>query len=161
MGRSIELQLSSQLGAPAGVVWAHASSMAGVNAELSPWVRMTHPHERTTLAELRHDELGSVLFASWLLAFGMLPFDRHSLVLVSVESSPDGGGGFVEQSTSWLQRGWRHEREVVARTDGGCTVTDRLVVEPRVGLAAPLVARVVRWLFGRRHRVLRSRFTRW
>lgn len=158
MGRTVELELSSQLGAPAGVVWAHASSMAGVNAELSPWVRMTHPRGRSSLAELRGDELGTVLFASWLLAFGVLPFDRHSLVLLSVETTADGGGSFVEQSTTWMQRSWRHERDVLGRLDGGCTVTDHLVVEPRVGLATPVVARLVPWLFERRHRVLRSRF---
>ena len=42
--------------------------------------------------------------------------------------------------------------------DGTCTVTDRLVVEPRVGLLRPVVERVVRFLFDHRHRCLVERF---
>ncbi|MEZ5177081.1 MAG: hypothetical protein R2746_02045 [Acidimicrobiales bacterium] len=97
--------------------------------------------------------MGEALFASWLLAFGVIPFDRHSLALTSIEP----GRGFVEESTSWLQRRWRHER-TLEPVDGGTRVTDQLTIVPRVGLVAPVTRLVVGWLFARRHRRRRARF---
>lgn len=153
VGRVIEVERASTVAATPEAVWAVVSTMAGVNAELAPWVRMTHPADRASLDE-QDVPLGEVLFPSWLLAFGVVPFDRHSLVLTSIEP----GQGFVEESTSWLQRRWRHERTLEPAAGGRTTVTDRLAVEPRVGLSAPITRRVVGWLFTRRHHRLRSRF---
>jgi hypothetical protein len=129
--------------------------MDGVNAELAPWLRMTHPAALRSLDDAP-ELVGRVAFHSWLLAGGVLPFDRHALRLVSVERHPEGGGAFVEESTSWLQARWRHERDVEPLGQNGdrCRVTDRLLVEPRVPLARPLVAVVVPWLFRQRHRGL-------
>ena len=157
MARPVAFEVSSRLAAPAAEVWQHATAMPGVNAELSPWVRMTHPGHLSRLDDAPELIGRPVAFHSWLLGFGVVPFDRHSLGLVSVERFDDGGGAFVEESTTWLQRRWRHERDVVAEGDG-CRVTDRLVVEPRLALNRPVVARLVPWLFDRRHRVLRDRF---
>jgi ligand-binding SRPBCC domain-containing protein len=70
----------------------------------------------------------------------------------------DAGRGFVEESTSWVQRRWRHERTLVDAAGGGTTVTDRLVVRPRVALARPVVGAIVGALFRHRHRRLRRRF---
>ena len=39
----IRVERTSELDADAERVWAHATSMAGVNAELRPWLRMTTP----------------------------------------------------------------------------------------------------------------------
>lgn len=149
----VEIERSSRLAASCEEVWRVVSTMAGVNDELRPFVRMTHPPAVTGL-EGQDVPRGEVLFASWLLAFGVVPFDRHALALVSVET----GRGFVEESTSWLQRRWRHERTLEPGADGGCVVTDRLTVQPRVGLLAPVVARTVGALFTHRHRRLRARF---
>lgn len=155
MGRPVEIERSSEVAAERDEVWAVVSTMAGVNDELHPLVRMTHPPDRSSLDEAGQEvPFGDVLFVSWLLAGGLLPFDRHALVLTSVEP----GVGFVEESTSWLQRRWRHERTLVARRDGGCRVTDRLVVVPRIGLARPLVAALVGRIFDHRHRRLVARF---
>lgn len=155
MPRAFEVRLESDLRAPAGSVWRHASSMAGVNAELGPWIRMTHPLQATDLASVEVP-LGEVAFHSWLLALGVVPFDRHSLRLVEVHDRGEDGGGFVEESTSWMQRRWRHERTVEPAADGS-KVSDRLLVEPRLPLTAP-----VRWLvtalFRHRHRRLVRRF---
>lgn len=149
----IEVERSSAVVASPEAVWAVVSTMAGVNQELGPLVRMTFPADRVAL-DGQDVPLGEVLFASWLLAFGVLPFDRHSLVLTSIEP----GRGFVEESTSWLQRRWRHERTLETTPGGGCRVTDRLTVQPRVGLAAPVTRAVVGRLFTHRHRRLRARF---
>ncbi|MFN7148802.1 MAG: hypothetical protein ACK4V6_04910 [Microthrixaceae bacterium] len=95
---------------------------------------------------------------SWLLAGGWIPFDRHALRLVTVEDRGVDGGGFLEESTSWLQARWRHERDVEPLGAHRSRVTDRLVVVPRVALARPVVAWAVSWLFDRRHRVLADTF---
>lgn len=152
----VAFEISSVLDAPAATVWSRVSTMDGVNAELAPWVRMTHPATLHSLAEAQ-DLVGRVAFHSWLLAGGWIPFDRHALRLASVDERGD-GGGFVEESTSWLQARWRHERDVESLGAQQCRVTDRLLIVPRVPLARPIVARVVPWLFERRHRVLAETF---
>lgn len=150
---AIELGFRSELAADRSTVWAVVSTMEGVNAELGPWIRMTHPAELSSIADL-DVQPGQVVHRSWLLVGGLLPIDRHALALERVLP----GGGFDEESTSWLQRRWRHERRVATTEAGGCVVTDRLVVEPRLPLARPLVERVVAALFRHRHRRLVARF---
>lgn len=144
------LELRSALRASADEVWAHASTMAGVNDELAPWVRMTVPHfaQGKRLADA---EPGREAFRSILLLLGVIPFDSHHLTLERVLER-----GFDEESWSWLQRRWRHERRVAPST-GGCIVTDRLTVAPRLAPAF-LVKPIVQRLFAARHRRLRSRF---
>lgn len=147
---SFVIEERSRLAAPPDAVWAHATSMDGVNAELAPWVRMSVP------AVARGKSIGDVplgeeAFASWLLAFGVLPFDLHHLTLVE-----RGERSFVEESWSWMQKRWRHERTVTP-IEGGCEVVDRLTVAPRLApsvVVKPLVART----FAGRHHVLRARF---
>lgn len=142
---------SSVVAAPPAEVWAAITTFRGVNAELLPLVRMTEPRSLRgrTLASAQPGERA----ASWLLAAGIVPFDRHLLGIESVVA----GSGFVEESTSWLQRRWRHERTLEPEGDG-TRVTDRLTVEPRLRLAAPVVARVVPKVFAHRHRRLVARF---
>ena len=158
MTEPLLIDVRSELAAPAGPVWARANTMAGVNAELGPWVRMTHPADLTDLRSAPAELVGSVAFQSWLLVGGVVPFDRHALRLRAVDDRGPEGGGFVEDSTSWLQRRWRHERTVEPLPHGGCAVTDHLEVVPRIALARPLAARIVPWLFARRHRHLVERF---
>lgn len=149
----IELTFASTLPASAATVWSAVSTMSGVNAELGPWIRMTSPRDLPALDDASITP-GVEVFASWLLVGGVVPIDRHRLTLERVEP----GVGFDEESHSWLQRRWRHERRVVPTDGGGCTVTDRLVVEPRVRFMRPVVAAIVRQVFAHRHRRLRRRF---
>lgn len=144
------VELVSELRASAEEVWAHATTMAGVNEELAPWVKMSVPHA-VRGKTLRDIVLGEEAFVSMLLAGGVLPFDAHHLKLIALEER-----AFVEESWSWLQRRWRHVRTITP-TASGCTVRDKVTFEPRFGPAA-LVAPIVRALFVRRHRVLRRRF---
>lgn len=150
--RSIELEFGSSLAADRDEVWSVVTTMRGVNDELHPFIHMTSGHSVDRLPDTVTP--GAVLLQSWLLLFRVLPIDRHGLALDEV----DVGHGFVEESTSWLQRRWRHERRLTADGDRGCLVVDRLVIEPRVRLSLPFVAVVVRGLFGHRHRRLRRRF---
>lgn len=152
---TIRLSFDTHLRAPAADVWAVVSTMDGVNAELRPFVRMTHPAHLQSLADADDDlSPGEVVFQSWLLAFGFLPIDRHALGLERIYE----GEGFDEESTSWLQRRWRHERRVMPDPTGGCTVTDELTAEPRLALLAPVLRLVVSALFRHRHRKLARRF---
>jgi ligand-binding SRPBCC domain-containing protein len=153
MSASLRVEVTSHLAAPAARVWADVSTMAGVNQELMPLVRMTSPATARSLRDVAAAP-GSVAFHSWLLLGGVLPIDRHAL---SFESFDD-GRGFVEESTSWLQRRWRHERTVVELSEGSCTVTDRVLVEPRVAVTCRLVGAVVSRVFRHRHRRLVERF---
>lgn len=151
---SFTLELSSSLAASADEVWAHASTMEGVNSELAPFVKMTVPASMRgrSLSDLTLvTKPGDEAFVSTLLAFGWLPFDRHHLRLRDI-----GDRSFAEESWSWLQRRWCHERTVTPDGDG-CVVTDRLVVEPR-GAPRWLVEPMVRAIFEARHRVLARRF---
>jgi hypothetical protein len=153
--RHAEIRVTTHLGTPAAEVWSVVSTMEGVNDELRPWISMTHPPGFGAL-DSRPVPPGEVLFKSWLLAGRFLPIDRHHLALACVLP----GVGFDEESSSWLQRRWRHERRVEPHPSGGCTVSDVVLVEPRIGAARPLVGRVVRSLFRHRHRRLVRRFGR-
>ncbi len=151
----IRLSFRSELAAPADVVWAKVSTMAGVNHELHPWVHMTVPASfgDRSLQDATPDQLQGVLFRSVLLALRCIPFDVHSLHLSRVLP----GEGFNEQSTSWMQKSWMHRRRVQA-IDGGCVVMDELAIEPRLFFMAPVVRAVVGFLFRHRHQRLAQAF---
>ena len=148
----IHLRFESRLAETPERIWAVASTMAGVNAELGPWVRMSYPAERAAL-DGQDVPMQEVLFQSWLCAFGVLPFDRHALRLERLYP----GVGFDERSTSWMQKLWVHRRRIEA-VEGGACVSDELEIEPRLLFAAPLVRMIVGALFRHRHRRLRARF---
>jgi hypothetical protein len=147
----IWLRFESRLAAEPPVIWLHATQMSGVNAELMPMMRMSVPKRYACLSLRDAPADGGLLFHSWLLLFGLIPFDRHAL---SIESIWD--YGFQENSTSWLQRQWRHKRVVELLPDGARLV-DELEIVPRL---APqwLVRFIVGVLFAHRHRYLRRRF---
>jgi hypothetical protein len=150
-GSPVVLEFESELVAGRASVWARVTTMEGVNAELRPFVRMTHPPALPSLAHVDFAP-GEVLLKSWVLLFGIVPCDRHSLALTRVTN----GTGFLEDSTSWLQRAWHHERTLADSNDGGCIVVDRLTIEPRISATAPLVRMIVGALFTHRHRRLRA-----
>jgi ligand-binding SRPBCC domain-containing protein len=148
----IRLTFASRLEAPAAEVWAHASSMGGVNAELMPFMRMSVPAHVVDL-EIEQAPVGRTAFASWLLAFGFLPVDRHFLGFERILP----GVGFDERSWSWMQKQWIHRRRV--EPDGeGSLLTDQLEFEPRLPFAGLLLEPIVRALFTHRHQRLRERF---
>ncbi|HVT33944.1 MAG TPA: hypothetical protein VHE37_00060 [Nevskiaceae bacterium] len=150
----IQLRFSSDLDAAPADVWRHASSMAGVNHELLPLMRMTHPRDATDLSS-QLLKLGQTAFVSTLLLFGLLPADRHHLMLERLYP----GVGFDERSWSWLQRVWIHRRRI--EQHGEVTrITDELEFEPRLFFMAPLLRPVIRALFAHRHRRLRKKFLR-
>lgn len=127
--------------------------MRGVNRELWPWLRMTHPKGLQRLDQ-QPVPLNQRLFRSWLLVLGWLPVDYDDIGFEEL----DPGSGFVEVSTMLSLRTWRHERRIVAVPDRGCLLTDRLTFEPRIPGTGRIAMRIVRKLFDHRHARLRRRF---
>jgi hypothetical protein len=134
------------------VVWDRVTTPAGINDEMRPFLRMTIPRgiERLDLDSI---EVGKPIGRSWILLFGLLPFDYDEVNLARF----DPGEGFLERSAMLSQRLWEHERtlEPVA---GGCEVTDRVRWEPRIGLMASPLRPAVGWFFRHRHRRLLRHF---
>lgn len=145
-------EFSSRLAAPAAEVWAHATSMRGVNRELFPLARMTHPAEYSVLEPARVP-IGQRAFRSWILAFGIFPIDYDDLTLIELEP----GRRFLERSPMLTQREWQHER-VIEPAAGGSMITDRVSFAPRVPWLGPLFLPVFRMAFALRHRNLRRIF---
>lgn len=148
------VEVSTALPAAAEVVWEHATSFRGINAELWPWLRMTHPADRSrlTAAQVRP---GQRLFRSWLLAFGVLPVDVDDITIA--ELGP--GRRFLERSRMLSASVWEHERVVTERGPDACEVTDRVRFTPRWPLLRPLLGTLVPRIFAHRHRRLRQIFT--
>jgi ligand-binding SRPBCC domain-containing protein len=158
MTGEVHFEITSPLTAPADVVWKHAGSMAGVNYELMPLVRMTAPRR---FRELHIEDWVSAnentrtgIFTSLILLGGILPYDLHFFGMERV----DPGRGFAEHSTTLFMRHWRHTRRVEPTGDSSCTVTDVIACTPRLPLIAPLVRPIFRLVFAHRHRRLRAKF---
>lgn len=147
-----EFELCSRLPAPPEEVWVHATSMSGVNRELFPLARMTHPRELAVLDPERVP-LGQRVFRSWILAAGLVPIDYDDLTFIEIEP----GRRFLERSPMLSQREWQHER-VIEAVEGGSIVTDRVRFVPRVSVLGPLFLAVFRLAFRLRHRNLRRLF---
>lgn len=144
--------ITSELPAAPAAVWEQVSTMQGVNAELMPLLRMTAPPDKRHVT-FQQVPLKQPLFSSWLLLFGILPFDLHHLQLDEVWE-----GGFRENSTSLLQRTWRHERIIVSGGIG-THLTDTITFEPRLPLVGHVILPIVRALFRHRHRQLQRLFS--
>jgi ligand-binding SRPBCC domain-containing protein len=144
--------IASTLHAPHDRVWAHATSMAGVNQELWPLLRMTYPADRAEIGG-QAVPLGTPLFRSVVLLFGVLPIDYDQITFEAL----DPGRRFVESSRTMSQRVWRHER-TVDPVGGGCTVTDRVTFVPKVAAMGSLLLPALGLLFANRHRRLTRRF---
>jgi ligand-binding SRPBCC domain-containing protein len=144
--------VSSRLDADRERVWDRVSTMEGVNYELAPLIRMTHPPEVEDLNP-SNVPLNERLFRSWILLFGVVPFDYDDLVLVRVEP----GRGFLERSSMLSMRVWEHER-TLQDAPGGCLATDRILYTPRVPLLGRLLRPILRGFFRHRHRRLRRQF---
>jgi ligand-binding SRPBCC domain-containing protein len=148
---------TTQLGAPAPDVWAHATTEEGVNDELRPVMRMTMP-KAFKGKRIDDVEVGEPLGRSWVLLFGVIPFDYDDLCLVELEP----GTRFLERSQMLSMRMWQHEREVVPE-GAGCRLTDRVSFELRRPLVwipgmSRVAAAMIRRVFAHRHRRLVARW---
>jgi ligand-binding SRPBCC domain-containing protein len=151
--RVAEVEVRSRLDAPPARVWDRIATFEGVNAELRPLLRMTAPRGVEAL-ESGDVVLGERMFRSWILLFGVIPFDYDDLTLVRI----DPGRGFLERSPMLSMRLWEHERTLEPDDRDGCLVIDRLRFEPRLPLPGALPRPAVGLLFRHRHRRLRAHF---
>lgn len=111
--------IRSELPVSAENFWA-TQSLAAVNEELRPLYRMTAPPAvlRAPISEwAKH----SHALKSWILFRGVIPVDRHLFGVIEFTAPT----AFVETSSSWLNKLWRHER-TVGKTPGGCEVVDTI-----------------------------------
>lgn len=146
-------EIASDLLASPDEVWPHLLNMESINTELAP-IRMSYPAALPLSAiDPRQIPLGQVLFQSWVMLYRVIPLDRHALCLTEITQ----GQGFHEESTTWLQKHWIHDRRLTP-CGTGSRVTDRLSFEPRLPGLGPLMAPIVRSTFERRHHRLRQRF---
>ncbi len=150
MPRRAEVTVSSELEAGTEAVWARAIDPAGINDELRPLMRMTVPAGAEDFG-LDDPEPGYI-GRSWVLLFGLIPFDYDDITVVRVEP----GRGFLERSSMLSMRLWEHERTLEPLDEDRCRVTDRLVWEPRLPLPGVLLRPLIRFFFNHRHRRLRA-----
>jgi hypothetical protein len=152
MRRRAEIRVSSGLAADTATVWERVITAEGVNDELAPLLRMTVPRGLEDFG-IDDVEVGRPLGRSWVLLFGLIPFDYDEICLQRV----DPGHGFLERSRMLTQRLWEHER-TIEPCEGGCKLTDRVAWEPRLPLPGALLRPLIHAVFKHRHRRLRSRF---
>ena len=141
-------QLSSQLPVPADRFW-NSQSLATVNAELHPLYRMTAPQEWLQVP-IREWAQHKNLLKSWILFRGLIPVDRHCFGTIAFPEPRK----FVEESSSWLNRRWQHER-IVLETNGGCEVHDKISFTSRLRYLEPFQKSLYILAFRRRHANLR------
>jgi ligand-binding SRPBCC domain-containing protein len=145
----------SSLRTPQAEVWAHVTTVNGINDELGPWLRMTSTRalRENGLAEVR---VGERLCRSWVLLLGVLPVDYDDITLERL----DPPRGFLERSRMLSQRAWEHERTVEPGDGdaGSCVLTDRIRYEPRLPVPDALLRALYTAIFRHRHRRLRRRF---
>ncbi len=147
-----EITVSSRLDASPADVWDRVIAPEGINDEMRPYLRMTLPPDVDRL-DPESVELGKPIGRSWILLFGLLPFDYDDVTLVRLEP----GRGFLERSKMLSQRVWEHERTI--EPDGnGCQVTDRVSWQPRLGLPGRPLRPLIGWFFRHRHKRLQRHF---
>jgi ligand-binding SRPBCC domain-containing protein len=149
---TIEIVTASALAAAPERVWERVASLAGINHELGPWMRMTAP--RGAELSVEHVPIGRRWFRSWVLLGGVLPFDFDDLCIERLEP----GRGFLERSRMLSAPVWEHERTLEPLAGGATRLIDRVAFEPRAAAAARLHRAVIRATFSHRHRRLRSFF---
>lgn len=133
---------------PPEEIWAAVATPGGVNAELMPLVRMSFPAE---LKDIRQAPLGERVADCWLYAFGVVPFERHTLVFADI-----GPSGFIETSFGLLTYlSWKHERSVRPDQGGGCIVRDIVTVDAKLGFLDGLTQALTAFVFRHRHKRLK------
>jgi hypothetical protein len=153
---SPDVEVTSVVHAEPQAVWDRIASVAGVNHELGPWLRMTAPPEVEGI-DVAGVPLGRRWFRSWVLLARVLPVEYDDLTIVELEP----GRRFLERSTMLTLRVWQHERILEGEGAGAprTRVTDRLTFTTRRGVPKALATRIVRFLFRHRHRRLAAWFS--
>lgn len=120
-------------------------SIATINYELGPWIQLSAP---AAWQNVKLKEWGgkSPLFDSWVLFMGLVPLDHHTFGSFDTSQKLR----FIENSSSWLNRIWQHERVVKPAPDG-CEIVDTVNFSPRLGLMSPFLVKIYTLIFRHRH----------
>ena len=145
-GSAGELEVSSVVAADAERVWRDATSLAAINAELMPLLKMTSPR-RWSGRTLDEVPLGQRLFRSWLLLLGVIPVDYDDICIIEIGP----GYRFLKRSEMMSASTWEHERIVVEELPGTCRITDRVRFTARWLPLGPLLRGFVPRVFAHRH----------
>jgi hypothetical protein len=149
----VEVVTSSTLTASRDAVRARIASLEGINDELAPWLRMSAP--RGTRLTPEAVPLGRPWFRSWILLFGVVPFDYDDLLIERI----DPGRSFLERSTMLSARVWEHERTLEELPDGHTRLTDRVEFIPRLPGTKRAHTATIRAIFKHRHKRLVRAFS--
>ncbi len=152
MSKPLSFEVASTLNATPEAVWEQVATMRGVNAELWPFVRMTAP-TGTARFDPATTPVGKMAFRSTLLLFGVIPYDLHSLRFTEITPN----NGFVEHSTSLMQKAWSHERWL-QRVPEGTLLRDRVTFVPRMPWLDAVLLPIFKLIFLHRHRQLQRIF---
>lgn len=153
MRRRAQFLIRSRLRADPQTVWERVITPAGINEELGPVLGMTVPRGAGGFG-IEDVRPGERIGRSWVLLFGLIPFDYDDLCLQRVEP----GRAFLERSTMLSQRLWEHERTIEPLGEGGCSLADRVAWEPRLPLPGAILGPLIGATFRHRHERLRNRF---
>ncbi|MGD9795180.1 MAG: hypothetical protein AB7V43_17045 [Acidimicrobiia bacterium] len=149
------VELETTVEAPVDRVWQRIITPEGINHELRPWLTMSMPRGHRDLT-IETVQVGRPVGRCCLRLFGVIPFDNDNLTLVEVRP----GRSFVEESTMFSMRRWRHERTLDPIDDDHTRVHDQVTFELRAPLRVltPLVGTTISKLFEHRHRRLGTYF---
>jgi hypothetical protein len=129
-------------------------SMAGVNDELSPLLKMTAPQQWIEKPIFQWP-VNIPLFSSTILLFGFIPIDVHRFKFTSVNTM-----GFKESSSTLFNSLWQHERSILSDGDGdGATIKDVVYYRSKLAVLGGLFKPVYRWIFIHRHKRIKFKYS--
>ncbi len=144
----MKLSFSTKLCSNIDIVWNGVTKMDGINDELYPLLKMTHPSDTKNLS-IKDAPINKFLFTSILLLFMFIPIDLHFLKLKKVKH-----GEFVEESSSIIQNKWIHHRTITKdpHNKNHCILTDDLEWNTRIyGVANYIMYPIIYVIFWNRH----------
>ena len=126
-------------------------TMKGVNEELYPIVTMSAPTIWKS-KPITDWPKNTKLFKSRINFLGYIPIDLHDFEFSDISKD-----GFKENSSSLMNKQWKHERSIVQSGDD-VIVRDRVDYESKVGLVGLLLKPVYKSIFRHRHSKLKAKY---
>ena len=108
-----------------------------------PYIHLTYPKEKADLGEISV----SAFIVSFIFLFGFIPMGVHFLRLDSLEI----GVSFCENSTTLLNKYWKHRRSLRQVSKEYTEVTDSVEFESRLPFIGYLLLPVIEFIFQHRH----------
>jgi len=136
---------STSLDASADAVWAAVKTPAAFRRVTRRLLAM--PAIRRRRDEWREGET----VVGWVFLFGLLPFSRHHLHIVSIDESTR---TLSSREFGGLITTWNHDIEVVRIDAVTCRYRDRIEID--AGIMTPVIVLYARWFYRMRQRRWRA-----